>query len=350
MLIFLNNGRMHWLKVYDVPSMARQSRGRAIVNMLDIRGEESICAVVAVRKFDERFLVTATKKGQIKKTELAAYGNPRRGGIQATGVHDDDLVIDVAITSGKDEIMLGTVNGQAIRFNEGDVRPMGRTAAGVKGINLREGDEVVDMAIVDPMASVLTLCQHGYGKRTKFDEYRLQSRGGYGIINIKTTDRNGKVVGVKSVRDADELMLITSNGMIVRTGIEGIRNIGRATQGVRIMTLKDGDELVSIARVVTDESDQASLPLETDGAAPEPIDATEDEASSAEPTDDAPEAAEAPAASDVEASAASEVEVPVASDAEAGDAPKPKAPRHRATKPESTTESDEGDDDDVTML
>ena len=266
MLVFLENGRMHWLKVYDVPSMARQSKGRAIVNLLQI-GDEQICAVVAVREFDDRCLVTATRKGQIKKTALKAYSNPRKGGILATGVGEDDVVIDVAISHGNDEIILGTANGQAIRFNETDVRLMGRTAAGVRGINLRKGDAVIDMALADPMATLLTLCKNGYGKRTSFDEYRLQSRGGYGVINIKTTERNGKVVAMKSVRDADEIMLITQKGMIVRTGVNGIRSIGRATQGVRIITLKKGDLLVSIARVVADDdSGQKQLELEAGDA------------------------------------------------------------------------------------
>jgi len=262
MLVFLNNGRMHWVKVYDLPSMARQSRGRAIVNLLDMKRDEKICAVVAVREFDERFLVTATRNGQIKKTPLKAYSNPRSNGIMATGLRDDDQVIGVAITTGSDEIILGTLNGQAIRFKETDVRPMGRTAAGVKGINLRQGDGVVGMALVDPKATLLTACKFGHGKRTEFDEYRLQSRGGYGIINIKTTDRNGQVVAMMSMREADELMLITSGGMIVRTGMDDLRIIGRATQGVKIISLKKRDRLVSVARVAGEDTGQAKLPLE----------------------------------------------------------------------------------------
>jgi len=254
LLVLLDNGRMHWLKVYDIPSMARQSRGRAIVNLLQMDSKDRICAVVSVRDFDERFLVTSTRKGQIKKTPLAAYSNPRRGGIQATGLDEGDVVIGAAITRGDDEIVLGTANGQSIRFKESDVRAMGRTAAGVRGVHLREGDEVVAMALVDPMATLLTACENGYGKRTSFNEYRLQSRGGYGVINIKTTQRNGKVVAMKSIRDADELMLITFHGMIVRIGANELRTIGRATQGVRLITLKEGDKLVAVARVVAEDS------------------------------------------------------------------------------------------------
>jgi DNA gyrase subunit A len=260
MLVFLDDGRMHWLKVYDIPSMARQSRGRAIVNLLEMRSGERICAVVAVREFDDRFLVTATRRGQIKKTALKAYSRPRRGGIQATGLASGDMVIGVALTRGSDEIVLGTRSGQAIRFSETDVRPMGRTAAGVRGVNLRKGDEVIGMALIDPMATLLTVCEKGYGKRTSFDEYRLQSRGGYGVINIRTTERNGKVVGMKSIRDADELMLITQNGMIVRTGVSELRTIGRATQGVRVITLRPGDKLVAIARVVANGNGPAEMP------------------------------------------------------------------------------------------
>ncbi|MFP4106858.1 MAG: DNA gyrase subunit A [Phycisphaerae bacterium] len=262
MLVFLNNGRMHWLKVYDIPSMARTSRGRAIVNLLPIEKDESIRAVLGVREFEaDKYLMTVTRQGQVKKTTLEAYGNVRRGGIQAVGIKDGDDLIGVTITRGDDEIILGTRNGMAIRFHENDVRSMGRTAAGVKGINLRDDDEVIGMAIVDDMASLLTVCGQGYGKRTSFEEYRTQSRGGVGIINIKTTERNGKVVGMKSIRDHDELMLITHEGMIVRTGVDQMRLIGRATQGVRVIALKASDHLVAIAKVITEDSDQPQLPF-----------------------------------------------------------------------------------------
>ena len=262
LLVFLNNGRMHWLKVYDIPSMARQSKGRAIVNLLRMRKDEKLCAVMPVRQFDDRFLMSATRNGQIKKTALKAYSNPRKGGIQATGLAGSDRVIGVALTRGSDEIVLGTRNGQAIRFKETNVRAMGRTAAGVRGINLREGDEVVDMIIVDPSATLLSVCENGHGKRTSFDEYRIQSRGGYGIINIKTTERNGKVVGMKTIRDDHELMLISQQGKIIRTGVAEMRTIGRATQGVRVISLKPGDKLVAIARLAGGEdASQAKLPV-----------------------------------------------------------------------------------------
>jgi len=262
LLVFLNDGRMHWLKVYDIPSLARTSRGRAIVNLLQMRRDQRICAVINVREFDDRYLVTATRKGRIKKTALKAYSNPRRGGIQATGLGAGDGVIGVALTRGPDEIVLATSGGQAIRFRETDVRAMGRTAAGVRGIKLRGSDEVVGMAVVDPMATLLTVCENGHGKRTSFDEYRLQGRGGSGIINIRTSERNGKVVAMKSMRDADELMLITQNGKIVRTGLNEMRIIGRATQGVRVIGLKPGDKLVSVASVVADDNTQGTLRIQ----------------------------------------------------------------------------------------
>ncbi len=262
MLVLLNNGRMHWLKVYDVPSMARQSKGRAIVNLLRMRSHENICAVVAVREFDEeKYLLTATRNGQIKKTSLKAYANPRRGGIQAVGLAEGDTVIGAAITCGSDQIVLGTAVGQAIRFNETDVRGMGRTATGVRGIKLRKGDQVVGMAIVDLAATLLSLCEKGYGKRTSFEEYRLQSRGGSGIINIKTSRRNGQVVAMMSIRDSDELMLITSRGMIVRTAASEVRTIGRSTQGVRVIALKAADKLVAVARVASENNHRGELPV-----------------------------------------------------------------------------------------
>ena len=254
MLFFMESGRMYWQKVYDVPSMSRQSKGRAIVNVVEMKRDEKICAVLPVRKFDQRFLITATRNGQIKKTSLKAYSNPRRGGIQATGVNRGDLVIGAAITHGSDQIVLCTREGKAIRFKEGDVRSMGRTATGVRGIRLGKGDEVVDMAVVDPAATLLTVCEKGYGKRTKFDEYRVQSRGGMGIINIRTSGRNGKVVAVRSVTDSDELMLITTSGMIVRIGVGELRTIGRATQGVRLITLSVKARLVAVARVAEDRN------------------------------------------------------------------------------------------------
>jgi len=252
LLVINNFGRLYWMKVYDIPNLPRTNRGRAIVNLLRLGKDETVQAVMNVRNFDDRFLMTVTRKGQVKKTPLTAYSRPRKGGIQATGLAEGDMLIDAVVTTGSDEVVLGTRNGQAIRFKETDVRSMGRTAAGVKGIALRKGDEVVDVAIAAADATLLTVCENGYGKRTAGEEYRIQHRGGMGIINIRTTERNGKVVSMKVVSDDDELMMITSNGMIVRTAVSELRTIGRATQGVRVIALRQGDKLVSVARVVGD--------------------------------------------------------------------------------------------------
>jgi DNA gyrase subunit A len=194
--------------------------------------------------------------GTVKKTSLAAFSHPKRGGIIAINLDKGDLLIDVAISGGNDEIVLGTRDGMAIRFKETDVRSMGRDTTGVRGIHLRKGDAVVGMSLVKLDANWLTVCEHGFGKRTEFTEYRTQSRGGTGLINIRTTDRNGKVVAMLTVRDDDELMLITQQGQLMRIGVDSksMRPIGRATQGVRIMRIDEGDRLVAVARVAADEA------------------------------------------------------------------------------------------------
>jgi DNA gyrase subunit A len=250
----------YWLKVYNIPEMSRQSRGRNIVNLLNLPPNEKVMSIINVREFDDdHYLMTATKNGIVKKTVLSAYGNPRSNGLIALKMDDDDMLIGAAITDGDDEIILGTREGMAIRFHESDVRPMGRVSRGVRGIKLREGDEVVDMAVVEPEASLLTVCERGYGKRTPLEDYRLQNRGGIGLINIKTTERNGKVVALKAVHDGDELMMITAHGMIVRTGLEEVRTIGRNTSGVRLISLKDGDKLVAVARLVVEDEDESEM-------------------------------------------------------------------------------------------
>ena len=259
LLIFTSRGICHWLKVYNIPEMSRQSKGRNIVNLLNLPPNEKVMSIINVREFDEQhYLITATKNGVVKKTVLSAYGNPRSSGLIALKLDDNDGLIGAAITGGQDEIILGTCDGMAIRFNESDVRPMGRVSVGVRGIKLRDEDEVVDMVVVEPNASLLTVCERGYGKRTALEDYRVQSRGGIGLINIKTTDRNGKVVALKAVHDDDELMMITANGMIVRTGLEEVRAIGRNTAGVRMISLKEGDKLVAVARLMVEAMDQDS--------------------------------------------------------------------------------------------
>ena len=254
-LFFTSLGQCYWQKVYDIPQMSRQSKGRAIINMLQLRQGETIASFICVREFDEkRQLVFATAQGTVKKTALAAFSHPKRGGIIAIHLDKGDRLIDVDISGGNDEIVLGTRNGMAIRFHESDVRSMGRNATGVRGVSLRKGDSVVGMSLVKPDATLLTVCENGYGKRTEFSEYRTQSRGGIGLINIRATERNGRVVGMMTVRDDDELMLVTQAGQMMRIGIDpkSIRPIGRATQGVRIIRLNDDDKLVAVAPVASE--------------------------------------------------------------------------------------------------
>ncbi|MFA5865754.1 MAG: DNA gyrase subunit A [Phycisphaerae bacterium] len=253
LLFFTSRGRVNWLRVYDLPSMSRTSKGRAMINLLKLSADEKITSVLAVKEFADRFIIMATKAGVIKKTAIDAFSHPRAGGIIGISLDPNDTLIGVQLTTGDNDIVLATSDGMSIRFHEQDVRAMGRSARGVKGINLRKGDTVVDMAILDPTGDILTVCEFGYGKRTPVEEYRKQSRGGIGVINIKTSDRNGRVVAVKTVRDEDELMLISMKGIVIRFPLKGIRPIGRNTQGVRMIKLDEGDTLVAVARVVPDE-------------------------------------------------------------------------------------------------
>ncbi|MCH8052739.1 MAG: DNA gyrase subunit A [Planctomycetes bacterium] len=257
LLVFTNRGRVYWQKVYDVPAMARTARGRAIANLVQFQPNESLRAILPVRAFEENFAFFATSKGVVKKTPLAAFRNPRSNGIIAISLDPDAELINVEQTDGEAQIVLGSRDGMAIRFNETNVRAMGRTAKGVRGMGLRGNDRVVDMAIAAPGSSLLTVCENGYGKRTDIEEYRLIRRGGKGVINIKTTERNGKVVALKAVRDSDELMMITAKGIMLRTKLDAVREIGRATQGVRLIKLDEGDKLVAVTRVAQEEANGA---------------------------------------------------------------------------------------------
>jgi DNA gyrase subunit A len=254
LMVFTNRGKCYWLKVYNLPQLTRQSKGRSVANLLDM-GDQKIASIVNVNKFDERNLVMATKNGVIKKSALSLYANPRPSGIIAVKLDLDDDLIGVALTSGKNHIILGTKDGMAIRFDEEQARPMGRSAHGVKGITLRKGDFVVDMVVAEEGASLLTVCERGYGKRTELEDYRSQNRGGIGLINIKTSDRNGNVVAIKTVKPDDDIMLITAKGIIIRTGLDELREIGRNTQGVRLIKLDDDDKVVAVERVVKEEKD-----------------------------------------------------------------------------------------------
>jgi DNA gyrase subunit A len=227
---------------------------------------ERIAALLAVKEFEEdKFVVTGTRRGVVKKTELSAFKHPRAGGIIAMGVEDGDAVIGVRISDGNSEVFIGTSRGMSIRFPEADVRSMGRTAYGVRGISLRDDDDVVAMEVLAPGGAILSVTERGYGKRTGLDEYRVQSRGGVGLINIQTSERNGRVIGVAQVHEDDELMLITQQGKILRMEAGGIRAIGRATQGVRLIDIEGEDRAVSIAKLAEKDEDV------DDGSPGEPI-------------------------------------------------------------------------------
>jgi DNA gyrase subunit A len=263
-MIFSDRGRAYWLRVHETPDVGPGGKGKAIANLVAMEEGEKIAALLAVKEFPEQeeqqFVVMGSRKGVIKKTDLSSFRNPRAGGIIAMGIEEGDAVIAVEISDGKEQIFLGTRDGMAIRFEETDVRPMGRTAYGVRGISLRDNDQVVAMEVVREGGTLLTVAQNGYGKRTELDEYRLQSRGGVGIINIQTSDRNGKVVGIAYVHDDDELMIISQQGMILRMRAGDVRAIGRATQGVRLIEMEDGDAVVAIAKLAEKEENGEDAP------------------------------------------------------------------------------------------
>jgi DNA gyrase subunit A len=261
-MIFSDRGRAYWLKVHEIPDVGPGGKGKAIANLVSMEEGERIAALLAVTDFPDQegqqFIVMGTRKGVVKKTDLSLFSNPRAGGIIAMGVEEGDSVIAVELSDGSEQVFLGTSNGMAIRFEESDVRSMGRTAYGVRGISLRDDDEVVGMAVVREAGTMLSVAQNGYGKRTDLAEYRLQSRGGLGIINIQTSDRNGKVVGMAYVHDDDEVMLITQQGMILRMKAGGVRVIGRATQGVRLIEMEEGDQVVAVAKLAEKEDEPAN--------------------------------------------------------------------------------------------
>ncbi|MBX3318683.1 MAG: DNA gyrase subunit A [Nitrospira sp.] len=253
LLFFTDAGKVYWLKVHEIPEASRAAKGKALVNLLALSSHEKVTATLPVKEFrDDRYIVMGTKKGIIKKTELSAFSNPRQGGIIALGLESGDKLIGVQLTDGQREILLGTRQGMTIRFKEDEVRPMGRTAYGVKGITLEEGNEVIGMETITPdsTTSILTVTEGGYGKRTPVGEYRVQGRGGKGIISVKTTERNGLAVGFLQVRDDDEIMLMAAQGNVLRCKVDDIREIGRNTQGVRILELDgEGDRVVGVARL-----------------------------------------------------------------------------------------------------
>jgi DNA gyrase subunit A len=257
LLFFTTSGRVHWRKVHEIPQAGRASRGKAIINLLNLGPKEKGSAFLPVREFQEdRYVVFATRRGLIKKTDLLAYSNPRPSGIIAIALEDDDEVIGVRMVDGTQELILSTRDGQAIRFRETDVRPMGRDTYGVRGITLEEGDVVVAMDVAEPGATLLTVSENGYGKRSAMDDYRLQGRGGKGLITMKTTDKTGAVVGVVRVGDDDQVILITDRGKVIRIRMSEIRVIGRNTQGVRLIDREEGERVSSVARLAEREEER----------------------------------------------------------------------------------------------
>jgi DNA gyrase subunit A len=255
-MIFSDRGRAYWLKVHEIPDVGPGGKGKSIANLVAMEEGERIAAMLTAKEFaDDKLVVMGTRRGVVKKTALSSFSNPRAGGIIAMGVDEGDAVIAVRVTEGADEIFIGTRNGMAIRFNEDDVRPMGRTAYGVRGITLRDDDYVVAMEVVKPGGALLTVTERGFGKRTEIEEYRVQSRGGVGVINIATSERNGAVVGVAYVLSDDEVLLITQQGMILRMQTNDVRAIGRATQGVKLIDIEGDDRVVSIAKLVEKEEE-----------------------------------------------------------------------------------------------
>ncbi|MFM7400926.1 MAG: DNA gyrase C-terminal beta-propeller domain-containing protein, partial [Bacteroidota bacterium] len=259
-LLFTESGRCFWLKVYEIPEGGKATGGRVIQNLLNIPKEDRVRAYIIVRKLDDEefinnhYIIFCTKRGQIKKTLLEEYSRPRQGGINAIGINDDDALIEAKLTNGNNEIILAVRSGKAIRFNESDVRSMGRTAAGVRGIWVEEDDTVVGMVCVDPedtSTSILVVSEHGLGKRSALEDYRVQSRGGKGVKTLNVTAKTGQLVAIKTVTDNDDLMITTTSGITIRTGADDLRVMGRATQGVKLIRLDEQDSIADVTVVTT---------------------------------------------------------------------------------------------------
>jgi DNA gyrase subunit A len=274
LMFFTREGQCYWLKVHEIPQGQRASRGKPVVNLINIDADDKIAALVPVRVFShDRYLIFATRNGTVKKTVLSAYGNPRRVGLNAINILEGDELIDVQLSDGACQVVLATHEGMAIRFPEQHVREMGRATTGVRGISLEEGDFVVGMVVVKEAAHLLVVTEQGLGKRSLVESYRLQRRGGKGVINVKMTDRTGHVVAIKDVHPRDELVLITRQGIINRQPVDSIRIIGRNTQGVKLINLGEGDCVMDVARVVNEDE---PLPIESGDpeAAHEIVDST----------------------------------------------------------------------------
>jgi len=276
LMFFTQQGQCYWLKVHEIPQAARAARGKPIINCVAMKPDERLAALVPVREFSEsQYLLFATKNGVVKKTVLSEFGNPRSNGIRAINIEKGDELIDVQVTDGKNDIVLATNHGMSIRFHEKDVRDMGRTATGVKGIELDKKDHVIDMVVVRRKSTLLVVTEKGMGKRSELDEYRIQHRGGRGIITLKRGPKTGDIIALKEVLPDDELMMITKKGIMIRVPVEGIRITGRNTQGVKVMNLTAGDLVVDVARVVKEEEDdedgdESETPSSKSKATPKP--------------------------------------------------------------------------------
>jgi DNA gyrase subunit A len=256
LMFFTNKGKVYKIKAYEVPELGRTAKGTPVINIIQIEPGETINAVIPVKDFDgEHFLFFATAQGVVKKTELREFIHIRKGGLIAITLRENDELIGVKLTDGNKEIIMGTSQGMSIRFSENDVRPMGRAATGVKGIELMDGDKVIDMDVVDENSDVLIVTAKGYGKRTPVSEYRLQTRGGKGIKTLSITQKNGPVVGLKVVSDEEDLMIITHSGTLIRTSISGISQMGRYTQGVKLIHIRNEDEVATVSKVEKSEED-----------------------------------------------------------------------------------------------
>jgi len=288
LLFFTSVGKVYWKRVYEFPIASRGARGRPIINLLPLEEDERVSAVLTVREYSEdQFVFFATKNGVVKKTSLDNFSRPRANGIIAIDLRVDDQLINVALTDGSQDIMLISSSGRAMRFDESAVRTMGRTAAGVRGIRIAEGESVISLIVVEEEGDILTATENGYGKRSATDVYPTKGRGGKGVIDIKTTERNGNVVGAVQVAESDEVMLITNNGTLIRTAVEGISTLGRNTQGVRLIRTSDEEKLVQVVRVVNEDDEDEDVD-ESDGNGPDKPDnkATSAEGDTADSTDE----------------------------------------------------------------
>lgn len=263
LMFFTDKGKVYRLKAYEIPELGRTARGTPIINLIQIEQGESVNAVIPVQEFEsDRFLFFATRQGVVKKTPLEDYTNIRKGGLIGISLRDDDILIDVKLTDGQQEIIMGTAHGMSIRFSESNVRSMGRSATGVKGITLDEQDAVIGMDVVDKDLDVLIVTAKGYGKRTPVSDYRMQTRGGKGIKTINVTEKNGAVVSLKMVKTEEDLMIITSSGTLIRMSMEGISTMGRYTQGVKLIHIRDEDSVATVSRIDKNEEEPDDESLE----------------------------------------------------------------------------------------